>query len=103
MIKYKIENYELLKEEYKFQEAKVAENEVLYLPMPNKSIVLYVVLKEGLLRFERNLIGPKAYVDFDQLEKTKYQAMEDFTKARRIVDELVLFKIVSKLEGEKDE
>lgn len=97
MIKYKVNDFERLEKEYKFIRANLPQHgDILYLPMPHKEIVLYVVASAGILTFERNLVGPKSSNDFDMLEKFRYNTLEDYMKVTRLVNELEFEKVIIK-------
>lgn len=103
MIRYKIVDFERLEKEFEFLKATLPlHGDVLYRPMPNKSIVLYVVIKAGSLWFERNVVGKKSSTDFDELADFKTQTLEDYMKATRLVAELEFNKVIEKVvEDEK--
>lgn len=102
MIKYKVNDFEKLVDEYHFMKANIpTHGDVMYLPMPHKEIVLYVVVRSGILTFERNLVGAKSSTDFSLFEKCKYNMLEDHMKATRLVAELEFNKVIEKVEDEK--
>ena len=103
MIRYKVVDFEKLEKEFKFLKATLPlHGDVLYRPMPNKSVVLYVIIKDGSLWFERNIVGRKSSIDFAKLDDFKTAMMEDYMKATRLVAELEFDKVIEKVvEDEK--
>lgn len=103
MIRYKVVDFEKLEKEYKFLKATLPlHGDVLYRPMPNNSVVLYVIIKAGSLWFERNIVGSKSSIDFDELSNFKTAMMEDYMKATRLVAELEFNMVIEKVvENEK--
>lgn len=100
MIKYKVKDFERLRGEYEFFKQSAPIGTILYRPMPHGNILLYTVVEKGMLIFELRVSPLKqSSDDFDELEKFRYNVMEDTMKAHRLIAELEFEGIIVKEES----
>nr|DAH56636.1 MAG TPA: hypothetical protein [Caudoviricetes sp.] len=94
-MRYKVLDAKRLQNEFHFiPEVTPTLGEILYLKMPHQYILIYVVLSEGFMCFERNMTGVLQSDDFELLDKSKYDMLEDYMKATRLISQLEFEKVI---------